>query len=295
MSARNVSFALLSGVLALAMSLSASAQTKATESTIPEPDYSSDVSSGLLSASQFNTPDSDGRPGVQFYAQGMYAFHQRDYRHAVQQLQVAASWAYKPAEYNLGVMYFQGEGVPVNRPLGAAWMFLAAERGTPTYVAARHMIVTSLDDEERAKAFALLQGMEKTYGDKVALRRAKAQWAFAKASETGTRVGGTAGELHVGVPVAHGSFSRPTGNVGGGASLTKSSWQEVLKGGSVDGSLAYEQFTQSDNPYDPVYLKGHIGTTSVGPLTPMTSAKKKTEKRQPAQQLLWCNKDSGCS
>lgn len=294
MTTRSASVSLLAGMLALALVLPASAQTSPAGRAIPQPEYGSDISSGFLSDSHFNTPESDGRPGVQFYARGMYAFHQGDYRHAVQQLEISAYWAFKPAQYNLGVMYFQGEGVPVNRPLGAAWMFLAAERNTPLYVAARHTIVTSLDSEERAQAYALLQKLEKKYGDKVALRRAKAQWAFAKADETGTRVGGTAGELHVGVPAAHGSFGRPTGSMSGGASLTKSSWMEVLKGGSVDGSLAYQQFRQSDNPYDRVYLQGQVGTTSIGPLQPVAPEKKQATK-QPTQELLWCNKRTGCT
>lgn len=30
--------------------------------------------------------------------------------------ETSASWAYKPAHYNLAVMYAKGEGVPVDRP-----------------------------------------------------------------------------------------------------------------------------------------------------------------------------------
>ncbi len=32
------------------------------------------------------------------------------FRYAVDRYQVAASWGYKPAQYNLGIIYFKGEG-----------------------------------------------------------------------------------------------------------------------------------------------------------------------------------------
>lgn len=295
MSARAISILLLSGSLGLALSLPAMAQKDASSGQIAQPDYGSGASSGDLSNLHFNTPESDGRPGVQFYAQGMYAYHQGDYQHAVQQLKISAAWAYKPAEYNLAVMYFQGDGVSVNRPLGAAWMFLAAERGTPLYVSARHMIVGSLSSDERAKAYSLMQELETTYGDKVALRRAKAQWARAKIDQTGSRVGGTVGELHVGVAAAHGAHNAPTGNSAGAGGLTKGSWMDVMKGGgSTDGAIAYQQLQQSANPYDPVFLKGRVGTATVGPLAPV-SANDSTKTSKPSEQeLKWCNKD-GCS
>lgn len=120
---------LVSGVTGLAASPVALAQLQLlNRGTMAAPDYGSGASAGALSNRNFNTPESDGRPGVKFFTLGMQAFRKGDYRHAVDMYKVAASWAYKPAEYNLGVMYFKGQGVPVNRALGAAWMVLAAER-----------------------------------------------------------------------------------------------------------------------------------------------------------------------
>jgi hypothetical protein len=40
----------------------------------------------------------------------------------------------------------------------------------------------------------------------------------------------------------------------------------VLTGGSIDGAIAYDQFTQSDDPYDPIFLKNGTGTAKVGAL-----------------------------
>jgi hypothetical protein len=249
--------------------------------TMAAPDYSSGASAGTLS-SPFNTPESDGRPGVKAYKEGMHAFNRDDYKHAVHMLKVAASWAYKPAEYNLGVMYFQGEGVPEDRPLGAAWLVLAAERGNPNYTAARDVVITWLSATEFARADELWGQLKQTYGDEVALRRAKAQWALARSQKTGSRVGGTVGELRVGVATGHGAFKTAmTNNQGQSAktvAFTSSSWMNLLTGGSTDGDIAYKQFIRSDNPYDPVFMKDRTGTVSVEPLQSVEPATDKTKK-----------------
>lgn len=256
----------LSGVAALLVALPVVAQTDAPHE-VAAPDYGSDSTSGVMSNDNFNTPESDGRPGVKFYKEGMAAYHHKDYEHAVYMLKVAASWAYKPAAYNLGVMYFQGEGVPVDKPRGTAWMFLAAERNSPAYVSARHMMVSSLDVAQLARANELLQVLEPKYGDKVAMRKAKARWAFVKGQKTGTRVGGTVGNLQVGITGA-GANSMPMGTSASGAAMSRtlSTSMQVLSGGSIDGSVAYQQFAHSDNPYDPVFLKHRSGIVIVEPL-----------------------------
>lgn len=276
--------ALLAAAVSLGIAMPAAAQLPAKNGEVARPDYSSDAGSGFLSDTDFNTPESDGRPGVKFYMEGMEAYHHGHYEHAIYMLKLAAYWAYAPAAYNLGVLYFQGEGgVPVNRPLGTAWMFIAAERGASDYVSARHMMVTELDSAERTKALDLLQQLEPKYGDKTAMRRAESQWAYAKSEKTGTRVGGTVGNLRVGIQAAQGQFhTQSTGGSGSVGRIVTTSAQ-VLTGGSVDGAVAYRQFQESSNPYSPAFLKNATGTATVGPLqqvggtgataTPATSSK----------------------
>lgn len=261
----------LGGVVAALACLSARAQTTKVADAIVAPDYGSDVSAGGLWNGNFNTPESDGRPGVKFFTLGVRAFRKGDYRHAIDMYKVAASWAYKPAEYNLGIMYFKGMGVPVNRSLGAAWMFLAAERGTSQYVYARHLMVADLDGAERTQAYALLQELENTYSDKIALHRAKMQWAITKAGVTGSRASGGAGGEYL--MVGSGNGAHPPALYGKDASLPTAAgtpiavngW-EIFKNGDVTGgAIAYRQFQQSDNPYDPIFIQNR-GTVVVEPL-----------------------------
>lgn len=253
----------LAGAVALMIGPAVFGQT-GSRGVLTAPDYGSGATAGALSDGNFNTPEADGRPGVKFFTLGVQAFRKGDYLHALDMYKVAASWAYKPAEYNLAVMYFKGQGVPVDRPRGAAWMVLAAERGDPAYVKARDLMVTVLSQSEFARTDEIWGELKNTYGDKVALRRAKAQWAWVKTHQTGTRVGGTTGELAVGA-MDGGHTPKSVGANGKSASTTSNGFS-LMQGGAVDGSIAYRQFQQSDNPYDPVFLKHRSGTVTVEPL-----------------------------
>lgn len=268
---------MLSGVIAMLFAPAVWAQANAVGQAITAPDYGSGASAGAMSNGNFNTPESDGRPGVKFFEYALRAFRKDDYGHAIAMYKVAASWAYKPAEYNLGVMYFKGQGVQVDRARGAAWMVLAAERGQPLYVKARDLMVTALSQSEFVRTDRLWGELKKTYGDQVALRRAKAEWAYVRTHQTGTRVGGATGELAVGV--LDGGHAPVSLDASGMPMKTATTAAEMLQGGSIDGSLAYRQFRQSENPYDPVFRKSRTGTVTVEPLQPLTPANGRTKDK----------------
>lgn len=267
------SLAAVSGAIALAIGCTALAQGVNTVDSLIAPDYGSGAAAGAMSNGNFNTPESDGRPGVKFFEYGVRAFRKGDYRHAIEMYKVAASWAYKPAEYNLGVMYFKGQGVSADRPLGAAWMVLAAERGEKSYVRARDIMVTLLSKPEFAETDKLWGRLKQTYGDEVALRRAKAQWAYVRTHQTGTRAGGAVGELRVGV--LDGGHALPLLDASGNSQKTAMTAAQILQGGSIDGSIAYREFQQSDDPYSPVFLKNRTGTVKVESLMPIKPGKSK--------------------
>ncbi len=215
-----------------------------------------------------NTPEADGRPGQYYYILGAQAFQKREYSFAVNMYQVAASWAYKPAEFNLGVMYARGQGIPVDLPRAMAWMTLAAERNDPGYVRARELVRANLNPAQLAESETILQQLTPRYGDKVALRRAKDRWAQVRASMTGSRVGSMAGNMVSGTPQAGPSSHNPKysnkKSTGGIVAVTGAA---VTGGQNTDGSVAYRQLVASNNPYDPKFMTP-VETVTVGPLTP---------------------------
>lgn len=209
------------------------------------------VSTPVCSYGRVNVAALDGRPGMKFFLDGAEAFRRKDYRHAIYMYKVAASWADKSAEYDLGLVYFRGEEVPVDRPLGAAWMVLAAERGNSLYVRARDLMVSLLTNAEFERMNDQWNELKTTYGDKdsIALRRAKFYLAWVGAHEhTGTRLpNGIAGNVHA-------------ATIGPDGSL-----QEVPVA-SVDDTLGSAQTGQGNNPDDPKLLKCPTGTVKVEPL-----------------------------
>lgn len=238
---------------------------KDTLTTLDAPDYG-----GVFASGNYNTPAADGRPGMKFFAYGVAAYRRGDYRHAIYMYKVAASWAYKPAEYDLGLIYFNGVGVPANRPLGTAWMVLAAERKDAYYAKARDMMVTLLGNDEFKQADAYYGELVKTYGDKVALKRAEDQWEWVANHQTGSRVGGAVG----GSQVCDGSKAPDYGGSSTGTG------QGLLRPGCTAAAVAYAQFHESRNPYSPVFLKNHKGTVTVEPLQPVKAGQ--PQDRQPS-------------
>jgi Sel1 repeat-containing protein len=233
------------------------------------PDYSSDAMSNLPSQWGFGTPEEDGRPGQYYFVKAIDASKRRQYRFAIDMYQASASWAYKPAQYNLAIAYLKGDGVPVDKPRAMAWAALAAERNDAEYVEARELIYADLSNAQFAKANDIWRELKTTYADDVALERAKTRWAQVKAGITGSRVGGV-GALRVGAP-AHNvkpvnlnlATGKPPvdGNTFGPGG--------ILTGGSVDGATAYRQLRESDNPYDPKFVRKPIGTATVEPIVPV--------------------------
>src|SRR6185312_415542 len=159
--AQGFSVSLLAGALAIALAWVSPVRTSAAQSIHS---FDSDDQPGP-SAGNYNTPEADGRPGEYYFQLGVNAFYKKDYAHAIAMYKVAASWAYKPAEFNLGLIYFQGLGVAADKPRGAAWMSLAAERGDRRSEQARDLMLGKLSKSEFDKTFAIWQELKPTYGD----------------------------------------------------------------------------------------------------------------------------------
>ena len=230
----------------------------------------SDATAQGFYAKDYTSPRDSAVPGEYFFYLGVDEVKRDDYRYAITLYKIAASWAYKPAEYNLGVIFVKGEGgVPEDRVQGLAWLTLAAERGDKTYVAARDRVRAALTPDETAKADILVASLGETYGDLHALPRAKARWRDVRNSATGSHLG-FVGNLQVGsmnIP----SSNNPLNEKGGkgkstaGANGSLQSTMAILGTGYTDGSIGYRELRETDNPYDPRF---DVGTVTVGAVEP---------------------------
>lgn len=192
----------------------------------------------------FRLPTSDGRPGYKYYVLGVWALCRHDYAHAINMFKVAGSWGYKPAEYSLGIMYFRGSGTRVDRPLGAAWMALAAEQGPAPYAKVRDLMVGHLAGDELAQMEQWHDELAPAYGE-LGVRRAFRQWGLAYKAATGSHLGHPGGPLSI-------------ASIGDGGTL--------MFGGSM--YPYYREFEESNNPYP---MRDYLtGSVSVGSLEQMT-------------------------
>ncbi|MHA6204142.1 tetratricopeptide repeat protein [Dyella soli] len=230
----------------------------------------------------FNTPEDDGRPGEYYFYLGALANQRHDYAHAIAMYRVAASWAYKPAEYNLGVLYLNGLGSSVDLPQAMAWFALAAERGEPQYVYAKQLLYAHLTPEQFAQANEIWRELLPTYGDATALPRAKARWREVLASATGSRVGSAAPHVVIGGVVGMNNHQAPVNyDVGIGGHISTTPW-DVTGVHVTDGVLAYQQLRSSSDPYDPKFATYLLsGTVTVGILTPLKAGDPAIRKINP--------------
>ncbi len=231
-------------------------------------------------------PADSARPGEMFFGKGVTAVNKNDYKFAVQMYQTSATWAYKPAQYNLGVIYFSGEGgIAADHALGLAWLALAAERGDADYVAARDSAYSRMSDEEFEHANELWREMKKTYGDEVALKRAEKRWRQVRNEATGSHLGAGAGPMAVGGRDKGGMNvvndpRHPTTSV---ANTSTQSAFGITGAGAVDGSIAYRQLRESDNPYDAKFAPptGDVKVLDIIPIGESVKRKPATGREPP--------------
>jgi TPR repeat protein len=115
-------------------------------------------------------------PGEYYFCAAAQEFWSGHMGLARENLKDAARWASKPAQYALGVMYFNGDHAQKNRPLGLAWLALAAERHDPAYEPAFISAYQHATPDELTQADAYWRDMKTTYADSVAAPRAGRQF-----------------------------------------------------------------------------------------------------------------------
>lgn len=119
-------------------------------------------------------------PGVVAYCYARRNWAQGHYRAAMERFKRAASWGSKDAQYSLGLIHYTGRHVAINKPLGIAWLELAAERDDPDKVQVAKSAQKLASAKQKRQARQLLSRMRGRYADKVAAARAWKHYQHAR-------------------------------------------------------------------------------------------------------------------
>jgi hypothetical protein len=136
-----------------------------------------------------NEEESRFVPGLYYFHKGCDHYRRGEAESAMHAWQIAAGWAMKDAQYDLGIAYFRGRGVAIDRPRGLAWLALAAERKNEAFVTSLAAAWDEASEAEHAEANAIWRELSKRYADDVALPRAEKRYRQEVAGITGSRVG----------------------------------------------------------------------------------------------------------
>ncbi|MGH8173026.1 MAG: hypothetical protein ACREPX_07745 [Rhodanobacteraceae bacterium] len=136
-----------------------------------------------------NEEESRFLPGLYYFHKGCEYYKHGETGAAIDSWEIAASWAMKDAQYDLGIVHFLGDGVAVDRPRGLAWLALAAERKDEAYEVGLAAAWNESTQEEQARANELWRELRLKYGDSVALPRAQNRYTQEVNHITGSQVG----------------------------------------------------------------------------------------------------------
>jgi len=128
-------------------------------------------------------------PGLYYFHKACEYYKRGDVAAAMQTWQIAAGWAMKDAQYDLGIAYFRGRGVTMERPRGLAWLALAAERKDEVFEGSLAAAWDEATPTEHNEANAIWRDLRKEYADEVALPRAQNRYTQEINQITGSRVG----------------------------------------------------------------------------------------------------------
>ncbi|HEY2395839.1 MAG TPA: hypothetical protein VGH81_07690 [Rudaea sp.] len=121
-----------------------------------------------------NNNDPPGRdfPGRYFEWKAQFYLRKKDYEEALRLFELSGYWADKVAQYNVGIIYYNGVGIPTDKARGVAWLGIAAESHESLADAALQSAYAGLTPEQRHEADAIFRQLDAKYGDAVTLPRA---------------------------------------------------------------------------------------------------------------------------
>jgi uncharacterized protein len=191
------------------------------------------------------------------------AYEAGDKQAAVDWLLKAAGYADKPAQAMLATMYWDGDGIPIDRPRGYAWMDLAADRGYRDLLVQREKYWAKLSEAERQSAVMEGRRIYGEYSDEQGLRRLDRVLKREANRATGSRTGFGGNNLTVRLR---------DGAAGSSLTPAQDGAPVVLGGTPVRGTDYYSPTLWSASPYaklkDRIWEQAHaeMGAVEVGPL-----------------------------
>jgi hypothetical protein len=103
----------------------------------------------------------------------------------------------KYAQYMVGYMHLTGMGAKQDNVAALAWYTLAAERGTPEFVAVRDQLMHDLENEEIERSDARYRELRREFGDLVLLLATIRRNLGELEARTGSRLASDSGSMTV--------------------------------------------------------------------------------------------------
>jgi len=128
-------------------------------------------------------------PDIRYRELAISAYRHGYKERALKMFMRAASYADKPSQAAVALMYWEGQGTSVDRPRAYVWMDLAATRGYDRFIAKREYYWSQLSDAERAEALRVGQDIFAKYDDKLALHRLRLELDSVRMNVVGSHVG----------------------------------------------------------------------------------------------------------
>jgi hypothetical protein len=133
--------------------------------------------------------DSTSHPDQMYRNVGLRAYKDGDKELAMRDFLKASRYADKLSQSMVAMMYWDGDGIAVDRPRGYAWMDLAASRGYRDLLLQREAYWRRLSNAERKQALEIGQQVYAEYSDQRGLDRLVLRFAMARANVTGSHLG----------------------------------------------------------------------------------------------------------
>ena len=96
------------------------------------------------------------------FQDGVDAYQKKDHKEAVKWYRLAAEQWIAQAQFNLGVMYDKGQGVPQDKLFAHMWWDLAGSKGNKNAIKNRNIIVKKMSPSQIEKAQEMARNWKPT-------------------------------------------------------------------------------------------------------------------------------------